>query len=100
MREFRTLTLSIQLYRECSKLKMPLHLKNQILRSSSSIALNLSEGRARHTKKDQLRFFNIAQGSLRETMTALELANYRTHEVYKLADTTAAHLYKLIKNAY
>ncbi len=96
MHEFRTLTLSIQLYRECSQLKLPIHLKNQILRSSSSVSLNLSEGRARNTTKDQLRFFNIAIASLRETMTALELANYNNHAVYKLADKTAAYFHIVV----
>ncbi len=100
MQNFRTLDLAIELYQACSKLRMPAHLKNQLLRSSSSIALNLSEGRGKPTTKDQLRFFHIAQGSMQETKTALILANHQTHPTFKLAEKTAAHLYKLIQNAH
>jgi len=99
MRSFRTLDLAIKLYQESSSLKMPGHLKNQLLRSTSSIALNLSEARGKRTLADQKRFFHIALGSLRESMTCLILAGYESSSVYRLADVTGAHLYKLIKNA-
>ena len=93
MKSFRTLELAIKLYQSCEQLKLPYHLKNQILRSSSSVALNLSEGRAKNSKKDQLRFFHIAMGSLRETMTGLILANYQKHRIFKLADITMTEIF-------
>jgi four helix bundle protein len=93
---FRTYSLSVQLYHECSNLKLPHHLKDQLLRASSSIALNLAEGRGKRTPKDQRRFFDIAFGSVREVQSVLDLANAKD-DIVILADKTAAHLYKLIQ---
>ncbi|MEI8346110.1 MAG: four helix bundle protein [Pseudomonadota bacterium] len=93
---FRTYHLSVELYRECTKLKLPHHLKDQLLRASSSVALNLAEGRGKRTPKDQRRFFDIAFGSIRETQSILDLANTQGNIVL-LADKAAAHLYKLIQ---
>ena len=45
---------------------------NQIIRSSSSFALNLSEGSGRFGR-DRLHFWRIAYGSGKETETALRL---------------------------
>ena len=94
---FRTYHLAVKLYREISLPEFPGHLKNQIFRSSSSVALNLAEGRGRKTHADQKHFFTIAFGSLRETSSILELAN-APQSVQDLADVTSAHLYKLIRN--
>jgi len=93
---FKTYQLSVELYRNCRSLKLPVHLKDQLLRSSSSVALNLAEGCGKRTLKDQRKFFDIAFGSLRETMSILELANAPV-SIMTLADITAAHLYKLLK---
>ena len=46
--------------------KLKAFMRDQLLRASSSVALNLAEGNARRTQKDRLRFFNIALSSLRE----------------------------------
>ena len=94
---FRTYQLSVQLYRECSKLKLPHYLKDQVLRASSSVALNLVEGNAKRSPKEQRRFFEISFGSLREVQSILDLANVQS-EINVLADKTAAHLYKLLKH--
>ena len=40
---------------------------SQVKRSSVSVAANIAEGFKKKGKKDKLRFFNIAQGSLSET---------------------------------
>ncbi|MDA8792573.1 four helix bundle protein [Bacteriovoracaceae bacterium] len=94
---FRTLDLAIKYYKECEKLKLPTHLNNQLLRCSSSIALNLSEGRGRETKKDQKRFFIIAMASLRESQTILIIAGKEKSKLHQLSDSLGAHIYKLIK---
>ena len=60
MKNFKTLLLSIELHKQCRKLVVPSYLKDQLLRSSSSVALNLSEGKGRRTFKEQKRFFDIA----------------------------------------
>lgn len=49
-------------------------LVNQIRRSSSSISANIAEGFGRSTKKDRLRFYHIALGSLLETKNFIYLA--------------------------
>ena len=97
MKNFRTFDLSVKLYRECVKLSLPRHLKDQLQRASSSVVLNLAEGRGRMSKGDQRRFYQIAFGSLRESQAILHLVESDS-EAFKLADIVAAHLYKLIKS--
>lgn len=46
----------------------------QMKRSAISVASNIAEGNQRRSKKDRIRFFNIAQGSLIELGCQLELA--------------------------
>ena len=77
---------------------MPSHLRDQLLRASSSIALNLAEGRGKRTIKDQLRFFQIAMGSLRESQAALILADLEGSQIWSQCDGLGASLYLLIKN--
>ena len=43
LKNFRTLDLAVAFYRQVTGLKLPHHLKDQLLRASSSIALNLAE---------------------------------------------------------
>ena len=77
-------------------LRMPTHLRDQLLRASSSICLNLAEGHAKTGARDQRRFFEIAMGSLRETQTILFLAVPSTHTAVADADRLAASLYRLL----
>ena len=72
---FRTYELAIEFYSQCERLKLPQHLRSQLLRASSSISLNLGEGSAKQSEKDRLRFYQISFGSLRESQTILRLAN-------------------------
>ena len=97
MKNFRTLILAIALYKMICELKVPAHLKDQLLRSASSVALNLGEGRGKRTLKDQKKYFDIAFGSLRETQVALQLVS-APDEVISLADKTAAHLFCLLRS--
>ncbi|MBX7138732.1 MAG: four helix bundle protein, partial [Oligoflexia bacterium] len=64
-----------------------------------SIALNLAEGRGKPTRKDQLRFFSIAFGSVRECQAILILHDLEGSPCWKSLDSVAASLYKLIHNA-
>ncbi|MBS1486972.1 MAG: four helix bundle protein [Bacteroidetes bacterium] len=50
-------------------------LTSQIRRSSVSVAANIVEGFKKKGKRDKLRFMNISQGSLAETMYYLILVN-------------------------
>ncbi len=38
---FRSYDLAVELYRRCKPLLLPAHLKDQLLRASSSVVLNL-----------------------------------------------------------
>jgi len=49
-------------------------LKSQLRRASVSVPSNIAEGLARKTMNDKLHFLNIAQGSLSEVDTQIELA--------------------------
>ena len=96
-KNFRTYNLAVEFYRQTRALTLPRHLQDQCQRASSSIALNLAEGAARTTRREQRRFYKIAFASLREVQAILDLAD-RKLELHELADKLAAHLYKLIKN--
>ena len=96
---FRTLNLAVNFFQKAQSEKLPGVMRLQLLRAAQSIALNLAEGRGRATKKDQLRFFHIAFGSLRECQALLMLANFKEKPIWKEADNLAAHLYTLIKKA-
>ena len=56
--------------------KLPVDLRyslgGQIIRSSLSMVLNIAEGSGRNTDKELNRFFNIAIGSINETVAGLD----------------------------
>jgi four helix bundle protein len=99
MQNFRTLDLAVAFYRQVTGLKLPHHLKDQLLRASSSIALNLAEGRGKPTSRDQLRYFHIAMGSLRESQAVLLLASDIDPSLSTQADRLGASLFLLIRHA-
>ena len=72
---FIALDLATELYLECEKLKLKNPVKDQLLRASLSIALNITEGSGRSSTKDKKRFYSIAMGSLRETQTLVKIVN-------------------------
>ncbi len=92
---FKSYQKSIQFYRSCQELKMPYHLKEQLNRASASATLNLSEGSAKRTERDQKKFFNIAYASVKECQSILVLANVTDLAVLDAADHLGAMLYKL-----
>jgi len=92
---FRTYQLSLQFHRQCRTVVLPTYLKDQLLRASSSIALNLAEGYGRTSTKDQMRFYHHALGSLRECQAALDLSPRTYAELIELADKLGGSLYRL-----
>ena len=99
MKNFRTYDLAVQFYRQAVALPLKAHLKEQLLRAAASVALNLAEGRGKPSVRDQLRFFHIAMGSVRESQAILALGNQESTKAYQLLDSLAAHLYRLIQAA-
>ncbi|QQR84298.1 four helix bundle protein [Candidatus Peregrinibacteria bacterium] len=48
-------------------------LKNQLRRSSSSVALNIAEGSGKFSVKDKKNFYLIARGSVSESVATIRL---------------------------
>ena len=53
-------------YRYCEKLKGHRNAKDQLLRASQAISLNIAEGNGKATDGDRRRYFEIARGSALE----------------------------------
>lgn len=98
MKTFRTLDLAVEFYSLVENLKLARHLKDQLLRASSSIPLNLAEGNAKFSYKDKKRIYQIAMGSLREAQTILKLAKITDPKIIQKADHLGASIYKLLKS--
>ena len=97
MKNFRTYNLAVQFYQSCQQLTLPRHLRDQLDRAASSIALNLAEGYGRSTRKEQKRFFDIAFGSMRESQAVLDLAAINTPDLLALSDSLAANIFCLLR---
>ncbi len=98
MKTFRTLELAEKFYHLSEEADVKGNLRDQLLRASSSIALNLAEGNGKNSVKDKKRFFQTAYGSLRECQTIFKLARINNPELKKIADHLGACLYKLLKS--
>src|SRR5688500_6663937 len=98
MKTFRTLELAIDFNDHVNELKLPSHLRDQMLRAASSIALNLSEGNAKFSVREKKRFYQMAYASQKEGQTILRLAHNRNPAIIKLADQLGASLYKLLQS--
>lgn len=96
MSDFRCLNHAIELYKECKKQSLIYSIKDQLIRASSSVALNLAEGNQRFTIKDKRKFFNIALTSLREVQCIVEMEELK--EIEKLANQLEAMIFSLNRN--
>jgi len=74
LKQFRTYQLSLQFYQSCDRLRLPRHLK------------------------DQLRYFFIAFGSLRECQAILSLSGQTSEALLDQADHLGASLYRLTRS--
>ncbi|MDR3606742.1 MAG: four helix bundle protein [Oligoflexia bacterium] len=97
LKNFRIYQLAVQLHRDCKRKPLPSYLKDQLLRASSSVALNLSEGSARSSRKDRKRFYVIAFASLREVQAIIDLEE-NLETLRTRADALGAHLFKLVQS--
>lgn len=96
LKDFRTYQLALQFHAACLRQEgIPGYLKDQLYRASSSVALNLAEGSAKPTRRDQARFYFIAMGSLRESQAAIEILD--SEELRALSSELGANLFCLIR---
>lgn len=75
-------------------------LLEQIESSSTSISMNLAEGKGRNSKKEFVQFCYIARGSLYETMTLLEIFRRKkwiTDSVYSKLENEGIEIASMIK---
>lgn len=94
---FIALDIATELYQECEKLSLRNPIKDQLLRASLSIALNITEGSGRIHKKDQRRFYSIAMGSLRETQCLIRIL--KNEVLFERYDRLGGLIYGLIRNS-
>ena len=95
LHQFRSYKLAVDFYRMAQTLKAPHHLKDQLMRAASSIALNLSEGSAKDSRADRRRFYRIALGSVRECEAIVELLAPSSEFLATDIDILARHVCKL-----
>lgn len=100
LKNFRAYQAAVQLYKTCEQVRGPRHLHDQLLRSSSGIALNLAEGSERVMDRDRRRFYRMAMASLRESQATLDLLpSSKATELAKLkADEVGAKIYRLCQS--
>ena len=98
MKNFRTYQLAKEFHLMVEQIEWPGYLRDQALRASSSVVLNIAEGAGLPSKRLKSRHYNIALGSLREVQAALDISRADTAKSEKLADTLAAHLFQLCKS--
>lgn len=74
-------------------------LGGQVIRSALSVVLNIAEGSGKISDKEMNRFFNIALGSLNETLAAADVLYYENlinktefEWVYKKVDSISCQL--------
>lgn len=96
MKTFRTLELAIEFYKLSQQIQLPKHLRDQLDRASSSIALNLAEGNAKFSYKDKARIYQIAYGSLRECQTIFLLVEIKDEKLLEISKHLGSSVYKLI----
>ena len=75
-------------------------LLEQIESSSTSVSMNLAEGKGRNSKKEFIQFCYISRGSLYETMTLLEIfrrKNWITNYAYSELEKEGIEIVSMIK---
>ena len=75
-------------------------LLEQIEASSTSVAMNIAEGKGRFSKKEFVQYLYIARGSLYETMTLLEIFRKKrwiTDDQYSQLELSGKEIASMIK---
>jgi four helix bundle protein len=94
-------------YRLCERLKGHRNAKDQLLRASQAIPLNIAEGNGKATNGDRRRYFEIARGSALECAAAQDvlqvcgaLKESENNEAKRVLDRIVAMLTKLGQRGY
>ena len=95
LNDFKAFQFAKELHWACRPLKVPDFLRDQLLRASSSIALNIAEGSGKRTPNEQARFYAIALGSLRECQAIFALEKIEDRKISDLSNQLGAILFKL-----
>jgi four helix bundle protein len=95
IRNFQAYDLAVALHRKVETIELKHSLKDQLIRASESVVLNLAEGSGKPTPKDKARFYAIAFGSIREVQAVFDLASIRDLQTLDLLDHLAACVYRL-----
>ncbi len=96
LHNFNTYQLAVQFHHHCEELKVPEYLRDQLMRASASIVLNIAEGSAKPTAKDQRKYYAIALGSLRECQAVGDLVRQPVLPFSDLANQLGACLHTLV----
>lgn len=97
LQTFRSYQLAVEFYRLAESQKAPGHLRNQLLRASSSVALNLKEGSAKRSPRDRRRFYEIGLGSVRECEAIVDLLGTEALRLQEPLDKLARHVCRLVQ---
>ena len=93
--------LSLLIYQVTEKfpLEERYSITNQMRRATTSIATNIAEGAARNSKREFARFLHMAQGSLSELDTQLEIVKrlgYLREESWEILDARMSEIDKML----
>jgi four helix bundle protein len=98
IRNFQAYDLAVALHRKVLTIEVRHSLKDQLIRASESVVLNLAEGSGKPTTRDKARFYAIAFGSIREIQAVFDLMSIQEAQTIDLVDHLAACVYKLAYN--
>lgn len=102
----KSMALVILVYRQTSLFpdEEKFGLTNQVRRSAVSVPSNIAEGAGRNSKKEFRSFLGIANGSLNELTTQIELAKQlgyveeeSVEEIFEMSNQIQKMIYTLIK---
>lgn len=99
LKNFRAYQLAVRFYKTCEKVHGPKHLQDQLLRASSSVALNLAEGSEGVSDQNRRRFYRISMASMRESQAIIDLlsSNEEATRAKKIADELGACIFGLCR---
>lgn len=98
MKTFRTLELAIEFYDISEKSEVKGNLREQLLRASSSISLNLAEGNGKRTVPEKKRYYQMAYASVQECKTIFKLAKVKNEKLLDTVDKLGAWIFNLLKS--